>query len=122
MRAARVDHGSNLRNALKLTEGRGYQRCGLRCGAASARRVVPTKSLQRGRRLSERKPCLESRVQQSRRSAATLKDGGGSTRMLWTGQMGLITRRSGLQIPLSMIRLECTPLIQHPSARFIGGA
>ena len=39
-----------------------------------------------------------------------------------TVEIGLITRRSCLQIPFSMIRLACTRLRRHPSARFIDGA
>jgi hypothetical protein len=36
-------------------------------------------------------------------------------------QMGLITRRSCLQIPFSMILLACTRVRRLPSARAIGG-
>jgi len=38
-----------------------------------------------------------------------------------TARLGLITRRSCLQSPFSMIRLACTRLRRHPSARFIDG-
>ena len=51
-----------------------------------------------------------------------LADAGGPGWCVRTGQIGLITRRSCLQIPFSMIRLACTRLRRHPSARFIDGA
>src|SRR5664280_1252235 len=47
---------------------------------------------------------------------ANWADGGGSTRMLWTGQMGLITRRSWVQIPPPPLR-ETSSTAESPRCR-----